>query len=159
VKIRNILYCVAVAALLGGCANQALAEEAPAVVPSSSPSKVVPSPSPSPSPSSKGGWAEPASYKFTLTSSCDGLIGRFRSTVLNGMVTQNEGLDADSRKALMLHLSRLVPTLGDLEARAETAKTDGTPGVVIEVDPTDGHPTSITINHHACYQISDYSVG
>jgi hypothetical protein len=142
VRLKNILCCVAVATLLGGCANRALAEE----------NQV--------SAAAPVDWAEPSAYKFTLTSSCGerDLRGSFKSTVKDGLVVQSEGLDAPARKALMLRLSRLVPTLGQLEAQAQTART-GTGDVVIKTDPADGHPTSITIGTDECYQISDYSVG
>jgi hypothetical protein len=143
VRLKNILSCVAVATLLGGCANRALAEE----------SQV--------SAAAPAGWTEPSAYKFTLTSACGerDLRGSFKSTVKDGLVVQSEGLDASARKALMLRLSRLVPTLGQLEAQAQTARTEGTGDVVIKTDPADGHPTSITIGTDECYQISDYSVG
>jgi hypothetical protein len=151
VRIRNILYSVAVASLLGGCANQALAEEHPV----SAAAPEVSSPAP------PAGWVEPTSYKFTLTSSCGerDLRGTFQSKVKDGMVVESAGLDASARKALMLRLSRLVPTLGQLEAQAQTARVAGTGDVVIKTDPADGHPTSITIGTDECYQISDYSVG
>jgi hypothetical protein len=113
-------------------------------------------------------WTEPSRYKFTLTSSCGerALIGRFKVTVEGGLVTRNEGLDDSARRALMLRLAKLVPTLGDLEAEADTARKERADQVVVEVDPVDGHPTSIRIDHDAnaiddesCYDISDYSVG
>ena len=146
-RLKNILSCVAVATLLGGCADRTLAEE------SAEESQV--------SAAAPAGWAEPSSYKFTLTSSCGerDLRGSFKSTVKGGLVVRSEGLDAPARKALMLRLSRLVPTLGQLEAQAQTARTEGTGDVVIRTDPADGHPVSITIGTDECYQISDYSVG
>lgn len=158
-RIRNILYSVAVATLLGGCANQAQAEENPI---SAAAPDVSASAAPEVSaPVAPAGWVEPTAYKFTLTSSCGerDLRGTFQSKVKNGMVIETAGLDAQARKALMLRLSRLVPTLGQLEAQAQTARTAGTGDVVIKTDPADGHPTSITIGTDECYQISDYSVG
>jgi len=147
---RKVLMGAAVVVLFGGCANQ------------------VDPGAPAPGASSPPAWTEPAAYKFTLTSSCGerALIGRFRTRVKSGLVTENEGLDESARRALMLRLSRLVPTLGELEAQAETARKEGADEVVIQVDPADGHPTSITIDpdrnsmdDEECYTISDYSVG
>jgi hypothetical protein len=158
VPIRNILYGAALVTLLAGCAGQAVAGEA-APVPAVSPPApfVVPFPTPypphSPAASARSGWIEPAAYTFTLTASC-GLTGRFRSVVKNGLVVENAGLDDAGRAALNQHLSRLVPTLGQL-----TAQADGSDPTAVTTDPTDGHPTSIVVGRRECYRISDYSVG
>jgi hypothetical protein len=123
---------------------------------------------PAAAPAAKGRWTEPPAYKFTLTSTCGerALIGRFRVTVTKGMVTRTAGLDDAARKALMLRLSRLVPTLGQLLDEADTARRNGADEVVVHVDPADGHPTSIridpsrdAIDDESCYDISDYSAG
>jgi hypothetical protein len=154
VPIRNILYGVALVTLLGGCAGQAVAGE-PAPAPSDPFVFPIPTSYPphSPAASPRSGWTEPPAYSFTLTSSC-GLTGRFRSVVRDGLVVENEGLDAAARAALKQHLSRLVPTLGQLSAQA-----NGTNRTAIKTDPADGHPTSIIVGRHECYRISDYSVG
>ena len=167
-RIRNILTSVAAATLLGGCANQTQAGEIQAGETQAGETQAG---APAPAGSvqvATAAWAEPDSYKFTLTSSCGerALIGRFKSTVKQGLVVETVGLDDSARRALMLRLSRLVPTLGQLAAQAETARKAGADTVVIKTDPTDGHPTSITIDPDArniddeqCYEISDYSVG
>jgi len=158
VRIRNALYGIAAVAALGGCANQAANQTA------NQTDIVAAAPAPAGSPA----WTEPPSYKFTLTSSCGerALIGRFKVTVSQGFVTRDEGLDDAARRALMLRLSKLVPTLGELKAEADTARKEGADQVVVEVDPVDGHPTSIRIDPRAnaiddesCYDISDYSAG
>jgi hypothetical protein len=152
-RFRNVFLGAVVVTLLGGCANQA------------DPGQFTPG---TPMPKAAPLWTEPAAYKFTLTSSCGerALTGRFRTTVKDGLVIQNEGLDAAARRALKLQLSRLVPTLGELMAKADTARKAGADEVVIQVDQVDGHPTSISIDpdksatdDEECYAISDYSVG
>jgi hypothetical protein len=150
VRIRNALYGIALMAALGGCANQAEISAA------------------APAPAGPTAWTEPPDYKFTLMSSCGerALIGRFKVTVSQGHVTRMEGLDDAARRAVMLRLAKLVPTLGELKAEADTARKEGADQVVVEVDPVDGHPTSIRIDPQAnaiddesCYDISDYSAG
>jgi hypothetical protein len=165
VLIRNLLGGVALVALLGGCAGQALAEAGPEATPISTPAPNAdpfPFPSTAPArpltPTAVPGWVEPPAYKFTLNSTCTP-IGRFASTVVNGLVTENKGLDAPARRELMLHLSRLVPTLGQLEARARQSTPGGRADVVVKSDPADGHPVEISVGGTVCYQISDYSVG
>jgi hypothetical protein len=112
-------------------------------------------------------WTEPAGYKFSFESSCgeQALIGRFRATVVGGTVTETEGLDEAGRRALMLRIADLVPSLGQMVAQAEQARASGA-DVVIERDPADGHPTAIRIDpdpagvdDETCYTIADYTIG
>jgi hypothetical protein len=170
VRIRVLLSGIVLVVASTGCAQTAATGGAgasapepaavPAAEPAAEPAAAVPA--------SRGGWAEPPAYKFTLTSTCGerALIGRFRVTVASGAVTRTEGLDDAARKALMLRLSKLVPTLGQLLDEAATARRDGADDVVVHVDPRDGHPTSIridpsrdAIDDESCYDISDYSAG
>jgi hypothetical protein len=154
VRVRNILCAAAVLALTG-CANQtAVSPGAPAPA--------------APAPATTPAWVEPSAYQFTLTSSCGerALIGKYQVTVTAGLVTKNVGLDDAAKRSLMLRLARLVPTLGQLKAEADTATKEGADKVTVVVDPADGHPTSISIDPRAnaiddesCYTISDYSVG
>jgi len=113
-------------------------------------------------------WTEPAKYGFVLNSECGerALIGRFQVTVVNGLVVHTEGLDDSARRALMLRLADLVPTLGKLQAEAETARSEGAEVVEVERDPVDAHPTKITIDKsrnaeddESCYTIDDYTIG
>jgi hypothetical protein len=112
-------------------------------------------------------WTAPVKYGFTLDSQCGerALIGRFRVTVRDEVV-HAEGLDDAARRALMLRIADLVPTLTRLEAEAEQARRDGADVVTVERDPADGHPTRITIDparnatdDEACYTIEDYTIG
>jgi hypothetical protein len=112
-------------------------------------------------------WAEPANYSYVLEASCGerALIGRFRVTVTNAQVSRTEGLDPAARRASMLRLADLVPTLGRLLDQAETARRNGAAKVEVQTDPADGHPTSIQIDEVAdavddeeCYAISDYTI-
>lgn len=113
-------------------------------------------------------WTEPEKYGFVLDSECGerALIGRFQVTVEKGLVVHAKGLDDSARRALMLRLANLVPTLGQLEAEAATARSEGADVVEIERDLTDAHPTKITIDEsrnavddEACYTIEDYTIG
>jgi len=113
-------------------------------------------------------WTEPAKYGFVLTSACGerALIGRFQVTVVNGLVVHAKGLDDSARRALMLRLADLVPTLAKLEAEAETARSEGAEVVEVERDSADAHPTKITIDpsrnaedDESCYTIDDYTIG
>ena len=162
-RIRGLLSGIVLVAALAGCAQTAATGGASAPEPAAAPVSA-----PAAAPAAKKGWTEPPAYKFTLTSTCGerALIGRYRVTVRSGMVTATEGLDDAARKALMLHLSRLVPTLGQLLDEANTARRQGADDVVVDVDRTDGHPTSIridprrdAIDDESCYDISDYSAG
>lgn len=151
-NVRNVMYGMAVVAVLGGCADQPVDHGPPGVA----------------LPSTPPAWKEPPTYKFTLKSSCGqgALAGTFQSTVKDGLVVQNVGLDAPARKALMLKLAKLVPTLGEIEAEADTARKQAADEVVVTHDLADGHPTLIRIDpdktsrgDEYCYEITDYSVG
>lgn len=144
---------------LAGCAGNTGAGPAP--VPGGSPSEAGGSPSAT-------AWAEPPRYGFVVESTCGerALIGRFRVFVADGRVTRTEGLDDAARRAVHLRLANLVPTLGQLVAEAQAAREDGAEVVRTDVDPVDGHPTTITIDRstdavddEACYAISDYTIG
>jgi hypothetical protein len=113
-------------------------------------------------------WTAPAKYGFTLDSRCgeQALIGRFQVTVQDDKVVLAKGLDDSARRALMLRLAELVPTLRQLETQAETARREGAEVVAIERDPGDAHPTKITIDwsrsavdDESCYTIEDYTIG
>jgi hypothetical protein len=113
-------------------------------------------------------WSEPPDYKFSFESSCGerALIGRFRVTVAGHAVARTEGLDDAGRRALMLRIANLVPTLGQMEEQAERARADGADQVTVDRDPADGHPTAIRIDPSAgavddetCYTIADYTIG
>jgi hypothetical protein len=149
VRLRLVLCLAALAATLGGCAGQQGINNGAAPV--STPMIPV--------------WTEPKQYSFTLSSSCGerALIGKFAVTVADGLVTKTVGLDASARQALMLRLSRLVPTLAEMAAEAETARAADADEVVIQHDPGDGHPVSIRIDpsrsaadDESCYQVSAY---
>ena len=146
--MRRLVPYVTLAALLGGCAN------AEPGGPAAAPAPVT--------------WTAPDKYGFTLTSECGerALIGRFRVTVQAGRVTAAEGLDDAARRALMLRLADLVPTLQQLEEQAETSRAAGADVVQIDRAPEDAHPVRISIDHstnaiddEACYTIQDYTIG
>lgn len=148
-RLRLVLGLAALAATLGGCAGQ----QGINYVAAAAASPTIPV------------WTEPKQYSFTLESSCGerALLGKFAVTVTNGLVTQTVGLDAAARRALLPRLSRLVPTLAQLAAAAETARAAGADEVVIQHDPADGHPVSIRIDpsrsaadDESCYQVSAY---
>jgi hypothetical protein len=149
VRLRGVLCGAILVVAAAGCADQP-AENAGGTTAASPP-----------------GWAEPAAYKFSFESSCgeQALIGRFRATVADGAVSRTEGLDDAGRRALMLRIANLVPTLGQMEERAEQARADGA-AVTVDRDPVDGHPTAIridpdsnTVDEETCYTISDYTIG
>jgi uncharacterized protein DUF6174 len=113
-------------------------------------------------------WVEPANYKFTFESACgeQALIGRFRVEVADRIVDRTEGLDEAGRRALMLRIANLIPTLGKMVEDAEAARAQGADEVVIDRDPADGHPTAIRIDQEknatddeTCFTISDYTIG
>lgn len=132
--------------LVAGCANR----------PGDDPGAAPPAPA----------WTEPAAYKFSFESSCgeQALIGRFRVTVVDRAVASTEGLDEAGRRALMLRIANLVPTLGGMEQQAEQARADGAE-VTVERDPDDGHPVAIRIDptsgtdDETCWTITDYTIG
>jgi Family of unknown function (DUF6174) len=144
--VRRLLPYATLALLLGGCAD------AEPVAPATAPAT----------------WTPPAKYAFTLGSECGerALIGRFRVTVADGRVTGTEGLDQAAKRALMLRIADLVPTLRQLEEEAATAQRAGAEVVRVERDPVDAHPVRITIDpstnaidDEACYTIQDYTIG
>ncbi|MFI5494520.1 DUF6174 domain-containing protein [Actinoplanes sp. NPDC051859] len=143
--MRRLVSCAVLAVLLSGCANAEpnVMNEPPTT------------------------WSVPAKYVFTLTSDCGerALLGKFRVTVEGDEVVRTEGLDDAARRALMLRLANLVPTLQQLEAEAESARQKGAK-VEVERDLGDAHPTRITIDKSAtvaddesCYTIQDYTIG
>jgi hypothetical protein len=136
---------------------------APSAPAPSSPAQTSPA---DPAKLGKSVWTEPAEYSFTLTSSCGErpLLGKFQATVSQGKIVKVRGLDDPARRALMLRLAELVPTMGLLEAQAETARNEG--GKVKIVRAADKHPTRIDIDRdpnavddEACYTIEDYTIG
>ena len=148
-RFRGVLYGAILLMAAAGCAGQDATTSAGA------PAGAPPA------------WTEPAGYKFAFESSCgeQALIGRFRATVSDGTVTDTEGLDEAGRRALMLRIADLVPSLGQMVADAEQARAAGA-DVVIERDPADGHPTAIRIDpepnavdDETCFTISDYTIG
>jgi hypothetical protein len=143
-RVKTVLPAALLITLTGACAGQQTGGEAP-----------VPT------------WTAPAKYAFTLDSQCGerALIGRFRVTVRDD-VARAEGLDDSSRRALMLRMADLVPTLSKLEAEVETARREGAEEVTVERDPADGRAKKITIDwqqnavdDEACYTIEDYTIG
>ncbi len=150
---RGVLYGVILLTAAAGCAG-------PAATPAGAPA--------TPPASSAPAWTEPANYRFTFESSCgeQALIGRFRVDVANGVVDRTQGLDEAGKRAVMLRIANLVPTLGQMVADAEQARADGAHEVVIERDPADGHPVAIRIDQdrnavddETCFTISDYTIG
>jgi hypothetical protein len=148
VRVKTVLPAILLLALTGACAGE---QEEPSVF--------LEAPKT---------WTVPAKYGFTLDSQCGerALIGRFKVTVADDKVVHTEGLDDSARRALMLRLADLVPTLRQLEAEAETARGKGADVVQIERDVSDAHPTKITIDEsteatddEACYTIEDYTIG
>jgi hypothetical protein len=146
VRLRSVLPGIALLTLGAACAN---AEPAGAPEPAAT-------------------WTAPAKYGFVLDSQCGerALIGRFAVTVVDGKVSRATGLDDSARRALMLRLADLVPTLEQLEAEAVTARREGAEVAEVERDPADGHPTKITIDpsrnavdDESCYTIEDYTIG
>jgi hypothetical protein len=146
VRVKTVLPAFLLLALTGACAGPE--------------ASVMQEPAPA--------WTAPAKYGFTLDSQCGerALIGRFQVTVENDIVVRSAGLDDAARRALMLRMADLIPTLSRLEAEAETARREGADVVEIVRDPGDGHPTKITIDpqrnavdDEACYTIEDYTIG
>jgi hypothetical protein len=153
VQIRGVLYSAILLFAVAGCAGPAATPEAAAT------SEAAGAPP---------AWTEPANYKFTFESTCgeQALIGRFRVEVADRIVDRAEGLDEAGKRALMLRIANLIPTLGKMVSDAEAAEAGGAEEVVIDRDPTDGHPTSIRIDQaknaiddETCITISDYTIG
>jgi hypothetical protein len=115
-----------------------------------------------------GAWREPPSYTFTLDSRCGerDLIGRFKITVEGGTVTKAEGLDEPAMRMLENRPLSALPTLGALLRLIDDARSAGAAAAGVEFDPTDGHPTEITIDRERnaiddeeCYLILAYAAG
>ena len=146
-RIRGVLCCVVLLVAAAGCARDAESVGAP-------------------EPASPVVWTEPDAYKFTFRSSCgeQPLLGTFAATVEDGAVTGTEGVDEAGRRALMLRIANIVPTLGDMVEEARSMEAQGGIGEVV-YDPADGHPVSIkvdqpnSIDEEACYEILEYTIG
>jgi uncharacterized protein DUF6174 len=166
VRLKMVLPGILLLAGTGACANgpAGAIPENPVEVPApSAPAQSSPA---DPAKLGKSVWTEPVKYSFTLTSSCGErpLLGKFQATVAEGKIVKVRGLDDPARRALMLRLAELVPTMGLLEAQAETARNEG--GKVKIVRAADKHPTRIDIDRdpdavddEACYTIEDYTIG
>ena len=109
------------------------------------------------------GWSEPPSYTFVFVSRCGerNLIGRFRATVEDGVVTRFQPLD--ERAAAFPGSAESIPTLGEMLRRVVDARSEGVAEVLLETDPDDGHPVEIsidwrplTIDDEECYQIEEF---
>jgi hypothetical protein len=146
VRVKTVLPAMLLLTLTGACAGEepSVMKEAPTT------------------------WTVPAKYGYTLDSQCGerALIGRFKVTVVDDKVVHTEGLDDAARRALMLRVADLVPTLRQLEAEAEDARSKGADVVEIERELSDAHPTKITIDEsreaeddESCYTIEDYTIG
>jgi hypothetical protein len=146
VRVKTVLPAMLLLTLTGACAGEepSVMKEAPTT------------------------WTVPAKYGYTLDSQCGerALIGRFKVTVVDDKVVHTEGLDDAARRALMLRVAGLVPTLRQLEAEAEDARSKGADVVEIERELSDAHPTKITIDEsreaeddESCYTIEDYTIG
>lgn len=110
-------------------------------------------------------WREPARYAFTVESACGerGFLGRYRLTVAQGKITKADGLDDSAKGWIASGPPAPLPTLAGLVAELEAARKKSADVARIEVDPTDQHPTKITIDpdkgsidDEVCYTISDY---
>ena len=157
-RFRGVPYGVVLLMAAAGCAPGATPAAGPA--PASAPASASAS-------ASAPAWTEPANYRFTLESSCgeQPLTGRFRVDVADGVVDRARGLDEAGKRALMLRIAQLVPTLGQMVADAEQARADGAE-VAVERDPADGRPVAIRVDRdrnaaddETCYTISDYTIG
>ena len=131
------------------------------------PSGLQPDASPSASGASSGqagSWTVPAAYRFTFRSTCGErtLIGTFEVTVEDGNVTDYRALDGPA--GAFPGAAADIPTLGDLQRRAQEAEANDEATVEMESDPDDGHPTSIeidwipnAIDDEECYVIESYT--
>jgi hypothetical protein len=155
VRFRGVLYGAILLVAAAGCAGQNGETQGSGIQRAATPAGAPPA------------WTEPAAYKFTFESSCgeQPLHGRFRADVADGTVTSAEGLDDAGRRALMLRIANLLPSLGQMVDEAERAEAKGGTAT-IERDPTDGHPTAIridpiknAIDDEMCYTISEYTIG
>jgi hypothetical protein len=149
VHIRGVLYGAILLTAVAGCGSSS-------------------GPGATPAAATPPAWTEPANYRFTLESSCgqQPLIGRFRVDVAGGVVDRTQGLDEAGRRAVMLRIGNLVPTLAQMVADAEQARADGADEVVVDRDPADGHPVAVRVDpdrnatdDETCFTISDYTIG
>jgi hypothetical protein len=123
------------------------------------------------------GWVEPSRYEFVMRSSCGerNRLGTYRLKVVGGRVEKAERLDETARwdpidvhdlPTLAVLLNRAAYALGGTYdpsfGRSESA-APSPPFVTIETDPTDGHPTLISIDwipeavdDEECYRIQDF---
>ncbi len=147
--IRGVLYGAILLTAVAGCGSSS-------------------GPGATPAAATPPAWTEPANYRFTLESSCgqQPLIGRFRVDVAGGVVDRTQGLDEAGRRAVMLRIGNLVPTLAQMVADAEQARADGADEVVVDRDPADGHPVAVRVDpdrnatdDETCFTISDYTIG
>jgi hypothetical protein len=109
-------------------------------------------------------WTEPAAYRYTFTSTCGErmLVGTFEVTVEDGSVTGFRAQDppADAFPGTAADL----PTLGDIQRKAQEAAADDEAIVELERDLEDGHPTLVeidwlpnAIDDEECYSITSYT--
>ena len=164
VPVGHLRLAVALLAgvLVAGCTSVPSPSTSPA-----SPSQVATAPA-SPSstespPAQAGAWLEPATYTFTLESSCGerSLLGRFRVTVEQFRTVAFQGLDEAGRRYRGDPGS--MPTIGALIREARDARAHGASKAEITTDPVDGHPVDVridmaanAIDDEACYRILDY---
>jgi hypothetical protein len=111
-------------------------------------------------------WREPASYTFTLESTCGerALIGTFNVEVQDGETVGVEAISGYFVSHPAALPTSLVPTLDDILAEAADARSRDADEVSVVLDPIDGHPVRVsidwktnTIDDEACYEITNYS--
>ncbi len=112
-------------------------------------------------------WTEPADYSYLLVSTCGerNLLGTFDVTVVGHEVIDAEAVDEQAEIVLGGIGVEIVPTIADLLAELEDARTMNADTAAMAVDPGDGHPVRIDIDYdaatdddEACYSIDDYQV-
>jgi hypothetical protein len=113
-------------------------------------------------------WRAPADHEYVLESSCgerNGL-GRYRVAVRDGAVADVAALDDTARRSLDGLGSHQFPSLDGLLDEVRTARDRGADVAEVTVDPDDGHPTAIEIDHdtdalddEVCYRITGYVAG
>jgi hypothetical protein len=111
-------------------------------------------------------WTEPTRYTYVLDSQCGErlLIGKFRVTVADGVVTDVEGLDESAKAATESPaIMAETPTLAKLVKLVTEAEAEGAHKVKVEYDETDGHPTYVEIDRlknaiddEECYRVTEY---